>query len=81
MTKKNDRFVQKRPDGRWENKRVNTHRATSVHGTQRDAVDAARRNLVNQGGGELNIKNTGGKVRQKNTIAPGNDPHPPIDKT
>ena len=81
MAKKNDRFVQQRPDGRWENKRVNTNRATSVHDTQRGAVDAARQNLVNQGGGELNIKNTGGKVRQKNTIAPGNDPHPPVDKT
>lgn len=79
MSKKQDRTVYQRPDGRWANKRNDTERASSVHDTQRDAVDAARRNLTNQGGGELTIKGRDGLIRSKDTIPPGNDPLPPRD--
>lgn len=80
MSKKQDRTVYKRDDGKWVNKRNDNDRATSVHDTQRDAIDAARQNLQHQGGGELTTKGVDGKIRSKDTIAPGNDPNPPEDK-
>jgi len=42
--------------------------------------DSAREMLKNQGGGELITKGRDGKIRSKDTIAPGNDPNPPKDK-
>jgi hypothetical protein len=80
MSKDRDRTISRRPDGSWENKRNDADRASSVHKTQREAVDAARGMLKNQGGGELTIKGVDGKFRSKDTIAPGNDPNPPKDK-
>jgi len=79
MSKGRDRTIYRRPDGRWANKRNDSDRASSVHDTQGDAIDAARRNLVNQGGGELTIKGLDGRFRSKDTIPPGNDPFPPRD--
>jgi len=49
MSKGRDRTVYRRPDGKWVNKRNDSDRATSVHGTQKDAVTAAKDNLRNQG--------------------------------
>ncbi|MEM6528988.1 MAG: DUF2188 domain-containing protein [Chloroflexota bacterium] len=77
MAKKKQRRVTQRPDGKWENKLDGNERATSVHNTQRDAEQAARENLRNQGGGELNVHSTDGKIRKKDTVPPGNDPYPP----
>jgi len=72
-------MVYRDTDGEWINKRNGASRATSRHSTQQDAVDAARASLVNQGGGELTIKGRNGRIRSKDTIAPGNDPIPPRD--
>ena len=79
MSKGRDRTVSRRNDGVWENKRNDADRASSVHNTQKEAIDAARQNLRNQGGGELTTKAVSGKIRSKDTIAPGNDPNPPKD--
>lgn len=79
MSKDQDRTVYRRSDGKWVNKRNDSDRATSVHDTQSDAQNAARQNLQNQGGGELTTKGRDGKIRSKDTIKPGNDPHPPKD--
>lgn len=68
----NGRTVFKR-DGEWVNKRNDADRATSVHGTQKQAEQAARENLKNQGGGELTTKGLDGRIRSKDTIAPGNE--------
>ena len=38
-----------------------------------------RRMLGNQGGGELTTMGVKGKIVSKDTIKPGNDPHPPRD--
>ena len=79
MSKDRDRIVYK--DGKdWVNKRLDGDRATSRHSTQAEAEAAARQNLQNQGGGELITKGLNGKIRSKDTIAPGNDPNPPRDK-
>jgi hypothetical protein len=80
MSKGRDRTVSRRPDGTWENKRNDAKRASSLHETQKDAEQAAKAMLENQGGGELTIKGVDGKIRSKDTIAPGKDPNPPKDK-
>lgn len=62
-----------RPDG-WAAGKEGASRASSVHSTQREAIDAARDYLGNQGGGELNIHGRDGSIRAKDTISPRNDP-------
>lgn len=79
MSKGQDRTVSKRADGKWVNKRHDANKATSLHDTQAEAIASARKNLVNQRGGELNVHGLDGKIRSKDTIAPGNDPFPPRD--
>ena len=76
---KKDRTVFRRQDGQWINKRNDASKASSVHDRQSDAIDAARDMLQNAGGGELTTKGRDGKIRSKDTIAPGNDPNPPKD--
>ena len=80
MSKGRDRTVSPRPDGKWGNRRNDASKASSVHPTQREAVQAAREMLQNQGGGELTTQGRDGRIRSKDTIAPGNDPNPPKDK-
>ena len=74
-----DRTVYRREDGIWANKRNDADKASSLHDTQKEAEDAAREMLGNQGGGELITKGLDGKIRSKDTISPGNDPYPPKD--
>jgi hypothetical protein len=74
---KNDRTVSKRPDGQWANEKDGASRATSLHKTQKQAIDAAREGLKASGGGELKVKGEDGKIRSKDTIAPARDPYPP----
>lgn len=76
----NNRTVYRNSDGQWANKKNGASRAGSVHDTQKAAEQAARRMLTNSGGGELTTKGMDGKIRSKDTIAPGNDPNPPKDK-
>lgn len=79
MSKDRDRTVYRRSDGTWVNKRNDAGRASSLHPTQGAAIGSARKMLQNQGGGELTTKGMSGRIRSKDTIAPGNDPFPPRD--
>ena len=79
MSKGRDRFVYQNQDGDWVNKRIDAGKASSVHDTQRAAIDAAREMLQNQGGGELTVRGRE-HIRSKDTIPPGNDPNPPRDR-
>jgi hypothetical protein len=63
-----------------ENKRNDADKASSLHPTQKEAEQTAKGMLKNQGGGELTTKGVDGKIRSKDTIAPGKDPNPPKDK-
>jgi Uncharacterized protein conserved in bacteria (DUF2188) len=73
MSRPNERTVT--PDGDdWTVEKPGASRASSRHETQKDAIDAARDYLGNEGGGELKIKGTDGKVRAQDTIPHGNDP-------
>jgi Uncharacterized protein conserved in bacteria (DUF2188) len=80
MSKPRDRMVSQRPDGTWASTRNDADRASSRHDSQGEAIEAARRILQNSGGGELTVQGRDGRIRNKDTIAPGNDPNPPKDK-
>ncbi len=73
MPKAKGRTVSKRPDGTWANKRDGAKRAASLHRTQEAAAKAAKRMLKKSGGGELKVKSEEGKIRSKDTIAPGRE--------
>jgi hypothetical protein len=70
-------MVYKRSDGSWVQKRLDSERASSVHYTQGSAQEAAQGMLKKSGGGELIIKGENGRIRDKDTVAPGNDRYPP----
>lgn len=70
----NGRTVAPRDDGQWANVRDGGDRATSLHPTQEQATRAARQQLESEGGGELKVLGEDGRIRQKDTIPPGNDP-------
>lgn len=74
MTKKTDRIVYKNANGDWVNKKLQNEQASSLHKTQKAAEDKARSQMKKEGGGELINKGLDGKIRSKDTIAPGNDP-------
>lgn len=80
MSKDQDRMVYRRPDGQWANERNDADRASSLHDTQKAAIDAAEQMLINQGGGELTVKGVDGKIRSKDTIHPGHDPRSVRDR-
>lgn len=79
MTGPNDRDVVPNPDGGWDVVKPGGDRASSHHDTQAGAIDRGREMVRNAGGGELRIHDREGKIRDSDTIAPGNDPHPPHD--
>jgi hypothetical protein len=69
----NDRYVQRRPDGTWEGVREGHQRASVVGGTQKEVIDRTREIVRKAGGGELVIKGRDGRIRDKDTVAPGNE--------
>lgn len=56
MSKGRDRTISHRHDGKWENKRNDAEKASSLHKTQRDAAQTGKEMLKNQGGGELTLQ-------------------------
>lgn len=80
MSKKQDRTVYKTPDDKWADKRNSASRPAELYDTQKEALAAAKARLIKAGGGELITKGVDGKIRSKDTIAPGNDPNPPKDR-
>lgn len=73
----NRRTVSPSPHGGWDVQKPGADRPSSHHDTQSEAEDAARRYLRNEGGGELITQGRDGKIRDKDTVAPGHDPYPP----
>ena len=74
-----DRTVYLHSNGQWVCKRNDGLGPFSYHEKQDNAVEAAKALLKSEGGGELTIMGEDGKIRSKDTIAPGNDPSPPKD--
>lgn len=71
--KKNDRIVTTNPNGGWDVKGGGS-RSGAHAPTQKEAIVRGRQIVGNLGGGDLSIQGRDGKVRAKDTIAPGNDP-------
>jgi hypothetical protein len=61
-------------DGRWAVKREGTDQPISVHATQADAWNEARRQ-ARADGSEAVLQGRDGRIRERNTY--GNDPYPP----
>lgn len=77
---RNERHVVPNPDGGWDVRAPGASRASSRRPTQQDAIDCAREILSNSGGGEVVIHRRDGRIRDPDTIPPGNDPNPPRDR-
>lgn len=70
-----DRNIYHVPDKGWANKDSSKTRTGKYYPTQQQAYDDARRQVGDNGGGEVTIsRKDNGKFRDKNTIPPGNDP-------
>lgn len=63
----------------WDVTQPGSKTPVSHHRTQGAAEQAAKRDLAGKGGGEVAIHRPDGTIRDKDTMAPGNDPNPPKD--
>jgi hypothetical protein len=69
------------PDGKdWAVKKAGGERASAKATTQAAAEKIAKGFCKNAGGGEVRIHGRDGKIRDSDTVPPGNDPCPPKDK-
>ena len=80
MSNDNRRHVVPSDKGGWDVKAPGARRASAHAATQEAAQDRARQIVRNIGGGEVVTHNRDGKIRDSDTIKPGNDPFPPSDK-
>lgn len=65
----------------WKVVKDNAERASATAATQAKAEFIAKQLAAQAGGGEVRIhKPNGGPIRDSDTVAPGRDPIPPIDK-
>jgi len=72
MAKRNQHVV---PHGdRWAVRGAGSQKASSVHETQAEAIDAARA-VARRQGTEMFIHRPNGQIRERNSY--GNDPYPP----
>ena len=76
---KKDYHVTKRSDGDWQYKLPGADRASGITRTQAEAERAAKDSATKGGGGEITIHRPNGQIRDRDTIAPANDPNPPKD--
>lgn len=79
MSTENERHVVPNPNGGWDVTAPDASRASSHQETQAGAIDRARTIVGNAGGGEVIIHGRDGRIRDSDTVAPGNDPNPPRD--
>jgi hypothetical protein len=65
----------------WNVKKEGSSKASAIVETQNEAEKIAKQLSANSGGGEVVIhKPNGGPIRDKDTVAPGNDPSNVKDK-
>lgn len=77
MTDKNSNYHVVPHGTGWAARREQSSRASSQHGTQREAINAGR-NLAKKTHGELRIHRADGTIRDSDSY--GNDPFPPRDR-
>jgi len=66
--------------GLWGVKKAGAERVSDYAQTQREAEKIAKQFSGNSGGGEVRIHGLDGKIRDSDTVDPGNDPNPPRDR-
>ena len=66
--------------GEWNIKKEGAKRLSDKADTQKEAEKIAKELSANSGGGEVRIHGRDGKIRDSDTVIPGNDPNPPRDK-
>lgn len=76
----NRRHVNPNPEGGWDVNKPGADRSSGHFDTQAEAIRRAREILERSGGGELTIHDRENKIRDSDTVPPGNDPNPPRDK-
>ncbi len=79
VSTRNERHVAPHPEG-WQVTKPGASRPSAVTDTQQQAIDRARDIVRNDGGGEVVIHGRDGRIRDSDTVPPGNDPFPPRDK-
>ena len=79
MSKPSNRHVVPDPDGGWNVKAPNSQRASAHTRTQAEAERRAKEIVGNLGGGEVVVHRPDGRIRDSDTVPPGNDPYPPRD--
>lgn len=79
MSNNSRRHVVPNENGGWDVRAPDSQRASAHTDTQADAINRARDIVGNAGGGEVVIHGRDGRIRDSDTIAPGNDPNPPRD--
>ena len=77
---RNERHVVPSRDGGWDVVAPGSSRASAHVDTQAAGIDRAREIVGNSGGGEVVIHRPDGRIRDSDTVAPGNDPFPPRDR-
>lgn len=80
MSSDNRRNVVPNKDGGWDIKKADAKRASGHADTQAEAIARAKEIVHKAGGGEVTIHGRDGKIRDSDTVKPGNDPNPPRDK-
>lgn len=80
MGNDNRRHVVPGKDGGWDVRKPGSSRASAHADTQKEATARAKEIVGNAGGGEVRIHGRDGKIRNSDTLKPGNDPFPPRDK-
>jgi hypothetical protein len=80
MVENNRRDVVPGKNGGWDITAPGIKRASGNDRTQADAERRAKQIVQNAGGGEVVTHGRNGRIRSKDTVAPGNDPNPPKDK-
>lgn len=74
------RMVVPSPDDGWDVKGPGAKRSSGHFDTQNEATARAKEIVGRAGGGEVTICGRDGKIRDSDTVPPGNDPCPPKDQ-
>ena len=73
---RNERYVVKHPEG-WAVTAANSRRASSIHRSREEAIVAARRIAMLNGGEAVRIQGEDGSWRKSDAVPRGDDPFPP----
>jgi Uncharacterized protein conserved in bacteria (DUF2188) len=80
MASRNEPHGKPNRAGGWDVQKPGSARASSHRDTQAQAIGRAREIVGNSGDGEVVMHGRDGRVRDSDTVAPGNDPNPPRDR-